>query len=497
MSFQTINNLTYLSGTQEDYDNLLTKDDNTLYIITDTRRLYLGDIEYTNNQSFYGNILDTNKFIVTNFPSVSDMEAHFALNDNYTDVQYGEYVIINVPNGGDAQEYADNNGKIFRRGFNGAEYVCRISGPAGEPSILNIKTMSEVDPNNELIQHQASLASDSLVPGKANDTTYNDTIKWKYNHQTVTNADQTNLGFSIPYHTFDFSIETAAIADPQILDISPTNNGHKIHPFHSDIKIQLPQYKYGRSVDNLYIMNAGDNDGVDYGDTDASLVTSYRARHVPILVFLLSEYDEHNNLTSSVKFLSEFKIVDNIDISDMGYLRFWLPYGEQDANQQPMYISSSSPVIPQLTGVDLDTDGTLSLNWNNPLNNTTSTFNLDQKLKWIQSITTTDNGNLIIQWNNGDTDTTSIMNGFALDNLITDLIIYDSILYKRYVGLDQQIITITNVAADQLSAQNDAAINSLAGTTNTYHKDTTSNLWYKKLFDIRTLSNNQSQNNGT
>ena len=58
MSFQTINNLTYLSGTQEDYDNLLTKDDNTLYIITDTRRLYLGDIEYTNNQSFYGNILD-------------------------------------------------------------------------------------------------------------------------------------------------------------------------------------------------------------------------------------------------------------------------------------------------------------------------------------------------------------------------------------------------------------------------------------------------------
>ena len=53
MSFQTINNLTYLSGTQEDYDNLLTKDDNTLYIITDTRRLYLGNIEYTNNQWSY------------------------------------------------------------------------------------------------------------------------------------------------------------------------------------------------------------------------------------------------------------------------------------------------------------------------------------------------------------------------------------------------------------------------------------------------------------
>ena len=121
----------------------------------------------------------------------------------------------------------------------------------------------------------------------------------------------------------------------------------------------------------------------------------------------------------------------------MGYLRFWLPYGEQDANQQPMYISSSSPVIPQLTGVDLSTDGTLSLNWNNPLNNTTSTFNLDQKLKWVQSIATTDTGNLTIQWNNGDIDTTSIINGFTLDNLIIDLIIYDSILYKRYVGLDQ------------------------------------------------------------
>ena len=139
----------------------------------------------------------------------------------------------------------------------------------------------------------------------------------------------------------------------------------------------------------------------------------------------------------------------------------------------------------------------MTLNWNNPLNNTTFTTTFENKLKWISSVETSSSGNILIRWNNGDESTTiPVTNDFNLNNLIVDLIIYDSILYKRYLGLDQEISTITGIALDQLSTENDAAVNALANATNTYHKDTISNIWYKKLFDIRTLLNNQTQNNG-
>lgn len=509
MSFSTLQNVTYLSGTQTDYDNLAEKDSSTFYITTDTHRIYLGEIEYTsNNDSFYGgNPLNNNSFVSKSFPSVANMESNFALGVEYTEVQYGEYVIIDVPTGGDAQEYAANQGKIYKRGFNGPEYICRIAGPAGDPSLLNIVSMSnitnyETQNNTTLQQHTASLTNSSLIPGKVeqenDDPIYNDSINWKYYHTTVANADQTNLGFTIPYPTFNFAIDIADIDYPKVVDTSEIENGQKKHPFHSDIKILLPQYKYGRSVDQLLIRNADTNDGIDYGDTDLSLVTSYKTNHTPVLAYVLTEYDENNELSSSVKFLSEFKIVDNIDISENGYLRFWLPYGAQDQNQNPLYISSSLPVIPQLTGSTLDSDGTMTLNWNNPLNNTTFTTTFENKLKWISSIETSSSGNILIRWNNGDESTTiPVTNDFNLNNLIVDLIIYDSILYKRYLGLDQEISTITGIALDQLPTENDAAVNALANATNTYHKDMISNIWYKKLFDIRTLLNNQTQNNGS
>ena len=95
MSFSTLQNVTYLSGTQTDYDNLAEKDSSTFYITTDTHRIYLGEIEYTsNNDSFYGgNPLNNNSFVSKSFPSVANMESNFALGVEYTEVQYGEFII--------------------------------------------------------------------------------------------------------------------------------------------------------------------------------------------------------------------------------------------------------------------------------------------------------------------------------------------------------------------------------------------------------------------
>jgi hypothetical protein len=43
---ENVNNFLVQKGTQEEYDNLIEKDESTLYIITDTKRMYLGNDLY-------------------------------------------------------------------------------------------------------------------------------------------------------------------------------------------------------------------------------------------------------------------------------------------------------------------------------------------------------------------------------------------------------------------------------------------------------------------
>ena len=102
--------------------------------------------------------------------------------------------MISVPDEQEsAQEYNTNNGKIYKRTFDGSEYIGRISGPAGSPSYLNIITMSEINEYSEnLTAHTASISSENLVPGKVPQSqqdienevepTYNDAIIWKFYH---------------------------------------------------------------------------------------------------------------------------------------------------------------------------------------------------------------------------------------------------------------------------------------------------------------------------
>lgn len=474
---ELLNDVHFMIGTQQEYNNLETIDNNTFYVISDAQKIYLGTVEYS-SVPFYQNVLSS-KFLVKSFPTIDAMTDAFEQGDEYTEVQYGDYVIISSEiENENLTPYQQDNGKVYKRiqESPGYEYIFRITGPPGPPSTLNINTMAEIneyaeDNNLILEEHSASLATEDLVPGKNTDGTYNDEIVWKYYQTEQSGQLKTYMGVQIPYPTIEFNSEYADIIQPQIID---NDAGNKVHPFHSNFTLQIPKIPYGRSVDGLYLINSANATQVDFGDLDSNTIDNYLNNNIPILIYKISEYDSGNELTSSYKFLTEFKPIYNIDITNEGYLKFYLTEDNTDINNNSEIVYSSTPIIPTLTGAEIEQDGTLNLTWNNPINNSTfSTPTTGTKLP----VTTNSN--------------------FDIENLITDLIIYDSILYKRYIGLDQQIVTITNIAADHLSTENDAAINTLAGTTNTYHKDTTSNLWYKKLFDIRTLLNNQSQNNGT
>lgn len=85
--------------------------------------------------------------IKARFESVADMESAFAQGPSYTNVWYGEYVIIDTPNKNDKE-----NGLIYRRGLNfndghgGAIRVGQIVGPSsGTPyfQMLNLESVKQ------------------------------------------------------------------------------------------------------------------------------------------------------------------------------------------------------------------------------------------------------------------------------------------------------------------------------------------------------------------
>ena len=122
----------------------------------------------------------------------------------------------------------------------------------------------------------------------------------------------------IPYPTFEIETEILGANElPNVIDESYTN-GVKTHPFHNKLKFQLPQTAHGDSIKNLRIATAAQNDGIDYGNLDSSIVEDYRDRNAAILIYDRITYDIYNNNSETVipTFATEFKLIENIDISE-------------------------------------------------------------------------------------------------------------------------------------------------------------------------------------
>ena len=79
-------------------------------------------------ESFYGGKQGTSFIIKTTFTSKSAMDNAFNQGNLYKDVAYGEYVMIENTNMLD-----DTRGNVYKRGYNGAEYVGNFRGPQGTP----------------------------------------------------------------------------------------------------------------------------------------------------------------------------------------------------------------------------------------------------------------------------------------------------------------------------------------------------------------------------
>lgn len=82
-------------------------------------------------ESFYGGKQGASFIIKKTFTSVSAMNTAFNQKDVYKDVAYGEYVMI------ENTDMLDNTrGNVYKRGYNGAEYIGNFRGPQGTPIVF-------------------------------------------------------------------------------------------------------------------------------------------------------------------------------------------------------------------------------------------------------------------------------------------------------------------------------------------------------------------------
>ena len=189
--------------------------------------------------SFYGGKQGRTYHLVTNYGSVQEMVTQFAKGGSYTEVNYGQYVIIDTPSKEDPE-----NGCIYRRGFNykeqstnsiqnpgaGAIYIGKISGPTGKtPDIAATATVNTTATAISISHEEPS-------------------------RDGVGNITTANLKFTFPAYSLSTArVESVAPDQPPSVTVEPNST----NPFAPIATIQVPVGRHGNSIDNVTLNNDG------------------------------------------------------------------------------------------------------------------------------------------------------------------------------------------------------------------------------------------------
>lgn len=201
-------------------------------------------------------------------------------------VNYGEYVIIDSIEGRNDYNCPDN-GKVYRRGMDyivtpenplaGAEYIGRIVGPQGDITKLIPNGFNEVEaiPGSQVVNYYYT---DGLVPGKVDDTTFNDDIKTVY--ATLKDAEgnitECQIGFEFPYLVEEFiarSISPYGDDDhilPADYELS-TRIDDETHPFFEKWRLDIPKGIHGDDISGWHFEPTMGRPGSEYWLQDADM----------------------------------------------------------------------------------------------------------------------------------------------------------------------------------------------------------------------------------
>lgn len=211
--------------------------------------------------SFYGGKPGASFVVVKHFDTYEDMVTKFQGGDDYTEVQYDQYVII-------GKNDANKQGNIYRRGYltsenfeeGGAEFICNITGPAGSMSELNFVPYSKIPSDIEIKYDEENPFADTLYIGEFSVDNKNlipgdesSVIKWKiYNTKSEQGQVKSDIALQIPYPIVDLELETADLDEiaqnPDILGLVKT----VINPFHQKWVLTVPEGTATPDVSVIY-----------------------------------------------------------------------------------------------------------------------------------------------------------------------------------------------------------------------------------------------------
>lgn len=408
-------------------------------------------------QSFYGGRPGDSFIIVKSFSSEEEMIDNFKNGMDYNEVYFNEYVIINNPNN------SIQNGKIYKRGYNfsnengGAEYICKIQGPAGLPVSVELCPYEKIAPSNEYIiysndqndnestyiQPYNGESAIEYIPGAIKDgdewTYFNNDILFKY-YQIKDNANNRSvlkIGFKIPYPVFDFKVELTNESEGDIVRIDDGNNN-----FFSQWKIKIPRALDGDLIKKIEVISLGNeinNNEISYEwFSDNSTEQNEKKdsdmdNHRSILVATIMS----SNNQIKQYYISDFDLIKEIDITENGYLEFKL--------NDTQSINSSTPILPSIEDVSLDDNGTLSIEWKN-IDQSPQKNIFSNKIQWVDNFKIK-NGKLYAVWNvpgEDESENYSLSSHKTTEveventKLITDLKMINGSLYESHIGIDNQ-----------------------------------------------------------
>lgn len=389
--------------------------------------------------SFYGGRRGASFVITGRFTSIAEMINSFSQGGSYTVINYDEYAIIDTVDKNDP-----DNGKVYKRGYNysdpmgGAEYIGQIVGPHGPAPELAMDTVENIKNKAEQAgfeylraEGEYGVNTGSLVPGKDGDT-YNDSISWASCSVRDANGVDTvaYIGFTFPYTVIDFVTNASSPYDADGNYVGETRADRiddGSHPFYEKWSINIPHGIKGDSLQNLRMITAADGDGISAYPGQEEDRTDSRQ----ILVYDYYNYDNKQEGEKTSVYLGDYNMISDVSINDNGTVT--IDYTHQNntvlANRLKWINSVTiaqdgtftvnynyggdttkyQTQLSWLNDAELREDGTLVFKYNNTIFDDIS---LDQKLKWIKSISvnTGDNegeGNQkihIVYNNNEETD---------------------------------------------------------------------------------------------
>jgi hypothetical protein len=375
-------------------------------------------------ESFYGGKKGASFVIAKSYKTVAAMEQDFS--SDSSGVKYDEYVLINTENKSDS-----DNGKLYRRGYQGAEYVGTIVGPTGGSPQLTLTTIDNAQNIYDKMQNTEggsigtsakgsyTVANAGLVPGKTSDGEYVDEIEWySCSLQTAgSSTGQAFIGFKIPYPVIEFTaeIDSSGGTSGDLITKVKTEDG-KTHPFYQQWHLKIPQGIQGNSFNNLRVITA-DKSIKDYEGKQEDMENGSK-------VFVYDWYNTQTNTTTPI-YLGDYNMIKGLYLTNDGTLTikythdtdsvfakkikwitgltlnsdtgdFTVTYNfDTDENSEPTKYTSN---LHWVNGMSIDQDGTVSLKYTGDKEDVT----LTNKLQWVTGIDVTSEGAITIKHNYGE-----------------------------------------------------------------------------------------------